>query len=135
VGILVFVGSISEIVVKKTHIFWLSAIGVAVMSMRVLSSPDREVQYQIEFRGQAGTTLWGEYSITDRDKIRDRTSEKVFGELPVKVKFNAKQGAIVSASGASSDRSKVAIEIFRNGSRCSNTGGLSAGVSETIVCR
>jgi hypothetical protein len=121
---------------KTAYLFCLSAAGAVVMSMRLFGNAysDR-VQYQIEYQGQANTTLWAEYRITERDRYRSPMTEKLVGKSPQIISFSAPRNAIVSATGSTKDRTGVKIKIIKNGSECGNSGGLNIGLTEAIVCR
>jgi hypothetical protein len=121
---------------KTSYLLCLSAAGAAILSVRLLGNAYSDTaQYQIEYQGRDGATLWGEYNITERDRVRNPQTEKVIGKLPRTITFSARRNAIISVSGSSGDRSGLKIRITKNGAECGNSGGLAAGISDAIVCR
>jgi hypothetical protein len=107
------------------------------MGVRTFGNPfSNEVQYQIHYIGKAGTTVWGDYTITQHGKFRNSNTEKAVGELPLVVNFTTTKNAIVSANGSTANQEPVKIEIYKYGVECSNSKGTDrAGVTDTTVCR
>ena len=123
---------------KSVYIVWLVSTGLAVSVAQNFGNPfgGGEAEYRIEYAGKAGTTLWGNYIITEHDQSRSNTTEKVIGELPQTVNFTGKNNAIVSANGSTTSQEPVAIQIYKNGKQCGNSQGTDrAGITGTIVCR
>lgn len=94
-----------------------------------------ETEYRIEYMGKAGTTLWANYTITDRDKSRENTTEKIIGTLPQTVTFTSKNNSTVSANGSSSNKEPITIKIYKNGSVCGASRRSEVRITDTIVCR
>ena len=116
---------------------WSVVTGVGLFGVRTFGNPlSNEVQYRVEYIGKAGSTLWGDYTITQNNRLRESTTEKAIGKLPLVVNFTTGKNAIVSANGATTDREPIIIKIYKHGSECSNSQGTdSAGITSTIVCR
>jgi hypothetical protein len=121
----------------KSTILWSVVTGIGLLGVRTFGNPlSNEVQYRVEYIGKAGSTLWGDYTITQNNRLRDSTTEKAIGKLPLVVNFTTGKNAIVSANGATTDREPIIIKIYKHGSECSNSQGTdSAGITSTIVCR
>jgi hypothetical protein len=111
--------------------------GMSLMGVRTFGNPfSNEVQYQVQYSGKAGTTVWGDYTITQHGRLRNSTTEKAVGELPLIVNFTTGKNAIVSANGSTTNQEPVTIKIYKYGAECSNSAGTDrSGVTETIVCR
>jgi hypothetical protein len=122
--------------VKSGYILWLLLSGVVVFALRAFGNPfSPEANYRVEYIGKPGNSLWGSYSITQNDRLRSRTTEKVIGELPRTVSFNAPNNATISANGAAGNRQAITIKIYKNGIECSSSSSVESGVTDTIVCR
>ncbi len=121
---------------KSEYVVWLTLTGVAVFLMKMFGNPfGGETEYRIEYTGKVGTTLWANYTVTDHDKSRENTTEKIIGTLPQTVKFTSKSNSIVSANGSTTTREPIAIRIYKNGSACGSERGIEARITDTIVCR
>jgi hypothetical protein len=122
--------------VKSAYVVWLTLTGVAVFLTRIFGNPfGGETEYRIEYAGKVGATLWANYTITEHDKSRENTSEKIIGTLPQTVKFTSKNNAIVSANGSTTGREPITIKIYKNGSACGSSQGSESRITDTIVCR
>jgi hypothetical protein len=121
----------------KSTILWSVVTGIGLLGVRMFGNPlSNEVQYRVEYTGKAGTTLWGDYTITQNNRLRDSTTAKAIGQLPLVVNFTTGKNAIVSANGATTDREPITIKIYKYGAECSNSQGTdSAGITSTVVCR
>lgn len=122
---------------KSAYILWSVVTGASLMGVRTFGNPlSNEVQYRIEYQGKAGTTVWGDYTITQNNRLRDSTTEKAIGQLPLVVNFTTGKNAIVSVNGSTENQQPVKIVIYKHGAECSNSEGTdSAGITRTIVCR
>ena len=121
---------------KSIYVVWLTLTGVAVFLTQIFGNPfGSETEYRIEYTGKVGTTLWANYTITDHDKSRENTSEKVIGTLPQTVKFTSQNNATVSANGSTTTREPIKIQIYKNGSPCGNSPSTETRITDTIVCR
>ena len=119
---------------KSTYISVLVVVGVTFFGVRAFGNPfSDEARYRIEYIGQSGKTLWGNYTITPHNKSNGTTTERVIGQLPQSVEFTTKKNAIISANGSIATQEPIAIEIYKNGVKCSNSKGTR--VSDTIICR
>jgi hypothetical protein len=122
--------------VKSAYVVWLTLTGVAVFLTQIFGNVfGSETEYRIEYAGKAGTTLWASYTITEHDKSRDNTTEKIIGTLPQTVKFTSNNNALVSANGSTTNREPITIKIYKNGSPCGSSQGSEARITDTIVCR
>jgi hypothetical protein len=122
--------------VKSAYIVWLTLTGVAVFLTKFFGNPFvGETEYRIEYTGKVGTTLWATYNVTDRDKSRENTSEKIIGTLPQTVKFTSNNNSIVSANGSTASREAIKIQIYKNGSSCGSSESSESRITDTIVCR
>jgi hypothetical protein len=122
--------------VKSVYVVWLTLTGVAVFLTRIFGNPfGGETEYRIEYTGKVGTTLWANYNVTDRDKARENTSEKVIGTLPQTIKFTSNSNSIVSANGSTAGSEPIKIQIYKNGSPCGSSQGSESRITDTIVCR
>jgi hypothetical protein len=124
--------------VKSAYVVWLAVVGVGLVGMRTVGNPfsGSQAQYRVEYRGTVGTTLWGNYTITEHSKLRNSITEKAIGQLPLTIDFTGSRNAMVTANGSTSTQEPVRIVIYKNGMVCGNAQGIDrAGVSDTIVCR
>lgn len=123
--------------VKSAYILWSFVTGVGLLGVRTFGNPlSNEVQYRVEYTGKAGSTVWGDYTITQNNRLRDSRTEKAVGKLPLVVSFTTGKNALVSANGSTTDRQPVKIKIYKYGAECSSSHGTdSAGLTSTIVCR
>lgn len=121
---------------KSGYIVWLLLSGVAIFALRAVGNPfSPEANYRIEYMGRIDASLWGSYTITQNDRLRTRTTEKVIGQLPRTISFSAPNNAIVSANGSAGNRQSVTIKIYKNGVVCNSSSSVDSGVTDTIVCR
>jgi hypothetical protein len=116
---------------------WSVVTGIGLLGVRTFGNPlSNEVQYRVEYIGKAGSTLWGDYTVTQNNRLRDSTTAKAIGTLPLVVNFTTGKNAIVSANGDTTDREQITIKIYKHGAECSNSQGTDgAGVTNTVVCR
>jgi hypothetical protein len=122
--------------VRSVYLVWLALTGATVLLIRIFGNPfGGNVEYRIEYTGKVGTTLWANYTIAEHNGLRNSTSEKVIGELPQTVKFTSKKDSIVSASGSTTDRDPVTIQIYKNGSLCASFQSDRGGITDTVICR
>ena len=121
----------------KSTILWSVVTGIGLLGVRTFGNPlSNEVQYRVEYTGKAGSTLWGDYTVTQNNRLRDSTTAKAIGKLPLVVNFTTGKNAIVSANGSTTDREPIVIKIYKYGAECSNSQGTdSAGITSTVVCR
>ncbi len=107
-----------------------------MLLMRIFGNPfGGDVEYRIEYTGKVGASLWANYTIAEHNELRNSTSEKVIGELPQTVKFTSKNDSIVSASGSTTDRDPVTIQIYKNGRPCASYQSDRGGITDTVICR
>jgi hypothetical protein len=124
------------VIVKSGYVIGLLLSGVAVFALRAFGNPfSPEANYRIEYTGKIDASLWGSYTITQNDRLRSRNTEKVIGQLPRTISFNAPNNAIVSANGSMGNKQNVNIKIYKNGVECSSSSSVDSGVTDTIVCR
>jgi hypothetical protein len=122
--------------VKSGYILWLLLSGVVVFALRAFGNPfSPEAKYRIEYIGKTGNSLWGSYTITQNDRLRTRTTEKVIGQLPSSINFAAPNNVIISANGSAGNRQDVTIKIYKNGVECNSSRSAEISVTDTIVCR
>jgi hypothetical protein len=121
----------------KSTILWSVVTGIGLLGVRTFGNPlSNEVQYRVEYIGKAGSTLWGDYTITQNNRLRDSTTQKAIGQLPLVVNFTTGKNTIVSANGSTTDREPIIIKIYKYGAECSNSQGTDgAGITNTVVCR
>jgi hypothetical protein len=123
--------------VKSVYVLWSVVTGVGLLGVQTFGNPfsDR-VQYRIEYSGRAGSTVWGSYTLTNRDRARSSNTEKAIGKLPLTVNFTTGKNMTISANGSTTNGEPVKIEIFKHGSECSNSNQTDeAAVTDTVVCR
>jgi hypothetical protein len=124
-------------VIKSGYVLWSVVTGIGLLGVRTFGNPlSNEVQYRVEYIGKAGSTLWGDYTVTQNNRTRDSNTEKAVGKLPLVINFTTGKNAIVSANGSTTDQEPVIIKIYKHGSECSNSQGTDlAGITNTTVCR
>jgi hypothetical protein len=123
--------------VKSAYVLWSVVTGVGLLGVQTFGNPfsDR-VEYRVEYSGKAGSTVWGSYTTTNRDRFDSSNTEKAIGKLPLTVNFTTGKNMTISANGATTNGEPVTIRIFKHGSECSNSDRSDgAGVTDTVVCR
>ena len=122
---------------KSVYILWSLVTGVSLFGVRTFGNPfSDQVQYRVEYSGKAGSTLWGSYTMTQHNRLRNSVTEQAIGKLPLIVNFTTGKNTIVSANGSTANQEPITIKIYKHGSECSNSERTDrAGVTDTLVCR
>lgn len=122
---------------KSVYVLWSLVTGVSLFGVRTFGNPfSDQVQYRVEYSGKAGSTLWGSYTMTQHNRLRNSVTEQAIGKLPLIVNFTTGKNIIVSANGSTANQEPITIKIYKHGSECSNSERTDrAGVTDTIVCR
>ena len=103
--------------IKSGYVLWSLVTGIGLLGVRTFGNPlSNEVHYRVEYIGKAGSTLWGDYTITQNNRTRDSNTEKAIGQLPLVVNFTTSKNAIVSANGSTTNQEPVTIKIYKHGS-------------------
>jgi hypothetical protein len=123
--------------VKSVYVLWSFVTGVGLLGVQTFGNPfSDQVQYRVEYSGKPGSTLWGSYTMTKKDRSRTSTTQQAIGKLPLVINFTTAKNMTIAANGSTTDREPISIRIFKHGAECSNSERTDrAGVTDTVICR